>query len=297
LRPLAVDAVKVRPRARRRHSRKGCRRSRSPNRFVSQRGGRSPNTHGSAPAGGATNHSDACPPSATRADESDRLPRDYSHQMAPDVDPNAYDVILLRQQWTPIINRYVFSLPDAQGNEGERFAFVEQKRFTFKEEIRFYTDAKRVEVLRIKARQRFDLPRVTTSPVPLGRRSAKSRRSSERVSCVRAIGSSTRTVTRLAKRPNAAWGLPWVVARSGSFPTSGTTRTGCRSRTTSSSPEATKFLFITPAGAGSSPTRTRWTADRTRGAPSIDVSFWRRPWEWTPCRRGDLGRTGRHALN
>jgi uncharacterized protein YxjI len=36
-------------------------------------------------------------------------------------------------------------------------AFVEQKRFRFKEDIRFYTDeTKRVEFLRIKARQRFD---------------------------------------------------------------------------------------------------------------------------------------------
>jgi uncharacterized protein YxjI len=34
---------------------------------------------------------------------------------------------------------------------------VEQKRFTFKEDIRFYTDdSKQEEILRIKARQRFD---------------------------------------------------------------------------------------------------------------------------------------------
>jgi len=72
-------------------------------------------------------------------------------------DPNAHDVFLLRQPWTLVINRYVFSLPDAQGNEGQRFAFVEQKRFKFKEDIRFFTDeTKRVELLRIKARQRFD---------------------------------------------------------------------------------------------------------------------------------------------
>jgi uncharacterized protein YxjI len=73
------------------------------------------------------------------------------------LDPNAYDVFLLRQRWAPVVNRYIFSLPDAHGEEGERFAFVEQKRFKFKEDIRFYTDdSKQYELMRIKARQRFD---------------------------------------------------------------------------------------------------------------------------------------------
>src|ERR687890_259751 len=77
--------------------------------------------------------------------------------MPADFDPNAHDVFLLRQKWTLAINRYIFSLPDARGNEGEPFAFVEQKRFAFKEDIRFYTDeSKRVQILAIKARQRFD---------------------------------------------------------------------------------------------------------------------------------------------
>src|SRR5919107_3465569 len=72
-------------------------------------------------------------------------------------DVNAQDVFLLRQQWTLVVNRYLFSLPDADGEEGQLIAFVEQKRFQFKEDIRFYTDeTKRVEFLRIKARQRFD---------------------------------------------------------------------------------------------------------------------------------------------
>jgi uncharacterized protein YxjI len=82
------------------------------------------------------------------------MPNDHDPN---DFDPNAHDVFLLRQPWTLVINRYVFSLPDAQGNEGQRFAFVEQKRFKFKEDIRFFADeTKRVELLRIKARQRFD---------------------------------------------------------------------------------------------------------------------------------------------
>ena len=77
--------------------------------------------------------------------------------MSAALDPNAHDVFLLRQQWTPVINRYVFSLPDGQGNEGEPLAFVEQKRFKFKKDIRFYADeTKESELLRIKARQRFD---------------------------------------------------------------------------------------------------------------------------------------------
>ena len=72
-------------------------------------------------------------------------------------DPNDHDVFLLRQRWTMVINRYVFSLPTPDGQEGPPVAFVEQKRFKFKEDIRFYTDeSKRVELLRIKARQRFD---------------------------------------------------------------------------------------------------------------------------------------------
>lgn len=75
------------------------------------------------------------------------------------IDPNAHDIFLLRQKWTLGINRYFFSLPDPQDpeTEGERVCFVEQKRFKFKEDIRFYTDdSKAHELMRIKARQRFD---------------------------------------------------------------------------------------------------------------------------------------------
>ena len=77
--------------------------------------------------------------------------------MPADFDPNDHDVFLLRQKWTMIVNRYYFSLPDSRGEEGRVFAFVEQARFKFKEDIRFYTDeSKQVQVLAIKARQRFD---------------------------------------------------------------------------------------------------------------------------------------------
>lgn len=68
------------------------------------------------------------------------------------VQPNQHDVFLLRQRIRPVINQYEFTLPD-----GEQVCFVEQKRFAFKEDIRFFADdSKAVELMRFKARQRFD---------------------------------------------------------------------------------------------------------------------------------------------
>jgi hypothetical protein len=74
------------------------------------------------------------------------------------VDPNNHDRFILRQRLRPIVNEYEFSLPEGNGDEpGPPFCFVRQRRFKFKEDIRFYTDDSRsVELLRIKARQRFD---------------------------------------------------------------------------------------------------------------------------------------------
>jgi uncharacterized protein YxjI len=55
------------------------------------------------------------------------------------------------------VNQYEFSLPGENDAPSEPFAFVHQRRFKFKEDIRFYTDdSKTGELLRIKARQRFD---------------------------------------------------------------------------------------------------------------------------------------------
>jgi uncharacterized protein YxjI len=73
------------------------------------------------------------------------------------VDPNEHDRFVLRQRIKLVINQYEFSLA-----EGEPpFCFVEQARFKFKEDIRFFADeSKSVELMRIKARQRFD-PRAT----------------------------------------------------------------------------------------------------------------------------------------
>ena len=75
------------------------------------------------------------------------------------VDPNQHDRFVLRQKFAMVINRYVFALADEEPETP--FCFVEQARYKFKEDIRFYTDeSKAVELLRIKARQRFD-PRAT----------------------------------------------------------------------------------------------------------------------------------------
>ncbi|WP_205699330.1 hypothetical protein [Conexibacter sp. SYSU D00693] len=72
------------------------------------------------------------------------------------VDPNHHDRFVLRQRVKLVINQYEFSVPAEEG-DGEAFCFVEQARFKFKEDIRFFTDErKETELLRIKARQRFD---------------------------------------------------------------------------------------------------------------------------------------------
>ena len=72
------------------------------------------------------------------------------------IDPNQHDRFVLRQRIRLVINQYEFSIPTEEG-DGEPFCFVEQKRFKFKEDIRFFADdSKTQELLRIKARQRFD---------------------------------------------------------------------------------------------------------------------------------------------
>jgi uncharacterized protein YxjI len=73
------------------------------------------------------------------------------------VDPNQHDRFVLRQRLTAMVNRYEFALFDEDGTEHEPFCFVEQARFKFKEDIRFFTDETRsAELMRIKARQAFD---------------------------------------------------------------------------------------------------------------------------------------------
>jgi uncharacterized protein YxjI len=73
------------------------------------------------------------------------------------VDPRQHDRFLLRQLIRPVVNQYEFSIPGPDGEPGPPICFVEQKRFKFKEDIRFYADdSKQIETMRIKARQRFD---------------------------------------------------------------------------------------------------------------------------------------------
>src|SRR5919106_1626684 len=74
------------------------------------------------------------------------------------IDPNQHDRFVLRQRIRLVVNEYEFSLPGPDGETpGQPFCFVRQKMFKFKEDIRFYVDESRsVELMRIKARQRFD---------------------------------------------------------------------------------------------------------------------------------------------
>ena len=72
-------------------------------------------------------------------------------------DPNQHDRFVMRQRIRPVINQYEITLPGDNGDPGDPVCFVEQARFKFKEDIRFYADdSKSVELMRLKARQRFD---------------------------------------------------------------------------------------------------------------------------------------------
>jgi uncharacterized protein YxjI len=87
-----------------------------------------------------------------------RLPLVIPSGVPAPVDPNEHDRFVLRQRFRLVTNQYDFYLtgPDGQ-SVGERFCFVRQKTFKFKEDIRFYADESRLhELMRIKARQRFD---------------------------------------------------------------------------------------------------------------------------------------------
>lgn len=88
------------------------------------------------------------------------------------IDPNAHDRFVLHQRIRLVVNQYEFSVPAEGATDGEvvdaepvgedePFCFVQQKRFKFKEDIGFFADdSKGQELLRIKARKRFD-PRAT----------------------------------------------------------------------------------------------------------------------------------------
>jgi hypothetical protein len=72
-------------------------------------------------------------------------------------DPNQHDRFVMRQRIRPMINQYEITLPGSDDEPGDPICFVEQARMKFKEDIRFYADeSKSVELMRLKARQRFD---------------------------------------------------------------------------------------------------------------------------------------------
>ena len=100
------------------------------------------------------------PSSESPADETHAPPPPPSAPaLGTGVNPTQHDKFVLRQKFKWVINQYFFHLMDSDGNEdpSKPVAFVEQKGFTFKEDIRFYTDeTKTTELMRIKARQRFD---------------------------------------------------------------------------------------------------------------------------------------------
>jgi uncharacterized protein YxjI len=63
----------------------------------------------------------------------------------------------IRQRVRMVGNRYEVRVAEANDEEGELAAFVQQKTFALKEDLRFYADEdKQTELFRIKARQRFD---------------------------------------------------------------------------------------------------------------------------------------------
>src|SRR5688500_8362979 len=73
------------------------------------------------------------------------------------VGPSQHDRFILRQQRRFVGYEYEFSLPGAGDAPGPAFCFVRQKPFKFKEDIRFYVnESQSAELMRIKARQRFD---------------------------------------------------------------------------------------------------------------------------------------------
>jgi uncharacterized protein YxjI len=90
----------------------------------------------------------------TRADQAAGTPT----RAASPVDPNEHDRFVLRQRLRLIGNQYELSLPEPDSHRpGPAFCYVRQRAFAFKEDIRFYSDDSRSrEIMRIRARQRFD---------------------------------------------------------------------------------------------------------------------------------------------
>lgn len=68
------------------------------------------------------------------------------------IEPNQHDAFVVKQKFSLVVNEYDIELP-----EGGQVAFVRQKPFAFKEELRFTPDrGVDTTLLTMKARSRFD---------------------------------------------------------------------------------------------------------------------------------------------
>jgi uncharacterized protein YxjI len=66
--------------------------------------------------------------------------------------------LFVRQKLTMMVNKYLVSTANPDGSEGEVVAFAQQKRMAFREQVTFYTDESKHEVLcAFKARSVVDL--------------------------------------------------------------------------------------------------------------------------------------------
>ena len=70
--------------------------------------------------------------------------------------------LLVRQKVTMVVNQYWISGADAAGAPGPLLAFAHQKRMKLKEEVNFFTDESKREVLfGFKSRQVLDMAATT----------------------------------------------------------------------------------------------------------------------------------------
>lgn len=75
-----------------------------------------------------------------------------------DEDLQAQRRLLIRQRVRPMVNQYEVRTESPDGSEGRVVAFAQQKRMAFKEQVTFYTDDSKQEVLfGFKARKRLDV--------------------------------------------------------------------------------------------------------------------------------------------
>ena len=72
--------------------------------------------------------------------------------------PNHLARFYVRQKITVMVNRYEIIAANPDGSEGDLIAFAQQKRMSFKENVQFYRDASKSEVVfSFKARQGLDV--------------------------------------------------------------------------------------------------------------------------------------------